>query len=1108
MITTRSRLFFKSRLIASIQIILQGLTPLALSITPAFSYSAASGNSGLSVSHISASQRAIIEADYISRNHFVTGHTMAAGEQLDAIAKSNYISLATLRELNRIKYPNDNDFYQIKTGDFLMVPQWASPEEAAAIMANCYSMRNINGYLLPHKTTALAASQGVNQPETLTEQVNPQPAASDYPAEWRNDDNGRTGLVSPLASQNDAEDRQVAGWLAQSGNLVQNGHAAEAAKNIAIGSASQAASSSMENWLNQFGHARIQMNVNDRLHLDGSSADLLLPLNDTGSLLTFTQLGIHDKDSYTTANLGLGQRWFSADEMWGYNAFIDQELRNNHTRLGLGAEYWRDYFKLAGNGYFGLTGWKASKTLADYEEKAASGFDIRSEGYLPTLPQLGAKLSYEQYFGKDVGLFGKEMRQQDPFAVTVGINYTPIPLITAGVDYKQGKGSANDTLLNLQFNYLFGVPWQDQISPEQVDALRTLNGSRLEFVNRNNNMVMQYRKMEVIKLSLPASLSGNAGSQQTITATVKAKHGLARIQWNDAALIAAGGSIKPLSSNQYQIMLPANVGNFPLSAIAYDTKGNASNTASTLVTVTSDSNAAKVSISSLAPDISSAPADNSTPVTYTLKAVLTTRDAGINLSDYKVQWSNNGAGNLNAQETALDANGQAQVKLTSGIAGNVNLTATLVDASGNQVDQKTDNSAKFIGDYEAVIKADKPTAVANGNDAITLSTTATNNGAPLEGYEVKWTITNPNGTKKEVTTQTDSKGETSTQVTSDSAGSVDIVAELKDNSGVTVAKDTMQVNFTPPSQTVDSITVSGTKSQYQWSDRNAELTVVVKDPNGAPVPGEKVSWDISGCGDCTAPAETTTDEKGNIAAKLALSNGATEGERTITVCSTSDKTKCADTTITFLAPPDIKQYRTLGTNVEKTSKSFDNVRIKGGQIEITATGTTNSIISYDWQSNAPSQIALSGTDRLQRTITLNDNVGGDITITAKGDNLEDRTATFTIVNNPTQWYYLPNPEIDALAYPNIYLLCPGATAVDNENELKNIYNIWGEFSKYSDATLTRRDGFNNLPVWIDKSAHGQDNKLATIFYFVGEFAGQSKNDISSGAAAAAWAVCK
>ncbi len=104
------------------------------------------------------------------------------------------------------------------------------------------------------------------------------------------------------------------------------------------------------------------------------------------------------------------------------NTFIDHDLSRSHTRIGVGAEYWRDYLKLSANGYIRASGWKTSPDVEDYQERPANGWDIRAEGYLPR-PQLGASLMYEQYYGDEVGLFGKDKRQKDPHAITAEVNY-------------------------------------------------------------------------------------------------------------------------------------------------------------------------------------------------------------------------------------------------------------------------------------------------------------------------------------------------------------------------------------------------------------------------------------------------------------------------------------------------------------------------------------------------------------------------------------------------------------------------------------------------------------------------------------------------------------
>ena len=105
---------------------------------------------------------------------------------------------------------------------------------------------------------------------------------------------------------------------------------------------------------------------------------------------------------------------------------------NQHQRLGVGAELGWDYLRLSANGYYRLSDWMSSSRYRDYDERVANGFDLRATGYLPAYPQLGANLVYEQYYGQHVGLFGddEDDRQKDPYAVTVGLSYTPIPLVT------------------------------------------------------------------------------------------------------------------------------------------------------------------------------------------------------------------------------------------------------------------------------------------------------------------------------------------------------------------------------------------------------------------------------------------------------------------------------------------------------------------------------------------------------------------------------------------------------------------------------------------------------------------------------------------------------
>ncbi|MDA6076758.1 inverse autotransporter beta domain-containing protein [Edwardsiella anguillarum] len=126
--------------------------------------------------------------------------------------------------------------------------------------------------------------------------------------------------------------------------------------------------------------------------------------------------------------------------MVGYNTFIDQDISGNNSRLGVGIEYWRDYLKTSLNTYFRLSGWHQSYDQSDYYERPANGFDLRVNAYLPSYPALGTKLIFEQYYGNNVALFDRDSKQSNPSAFTMGVNYTPIPLVTFGADYRLGAG--------------------------------------------------------------------------------------------------------------------------------------------------------------------------------------------------------------------------------------------------------------------------------------------------------------------------------------------------------------------------------------------------------------------------------------------------------------------------------------------------------------------------------------------------------------------------------------------------------------------------------------------------------------------------------------------
>ncbi|MGQ5837794.1 inverse autotransporter beta domain-containing protein, partial [Serratia sp. IR-2025] len=411
----------------------------------------------------------------------------------------------------------------------------------------------------------------------------------DVPAAPRATDDGAVG-PGDIPGVEDAQAQRLAAGATQAGTFLSNNPNGDAAASMARGMAMGEATREVQDWMNQFGTARVQLDADEHFSLKNSQFDLLVPLYEQQDLLAFTQGSLHRTDDRTQANLGLGARWFGGDWMFGGNTFLDHDLSRDHTRMGVGVEYWRDYLKLGANSYLRLSKWKDSPDVDDYQERPANGWDIRAQGWLPALPQLGGKLTYEQYYGDEVGLFGRDHRQKDPHAITAGVEYTPVPLLTFSAEQRQGKGSESDTRFGVDFRYQLGTAWQQQVDPNAVQAMRSLAGSRHDLVERNNNIVLEYRKKELIRLRTAPLVTGFAGEKKSLGVTVNSSNGVDRIDWSAPALLAAGGKIVEDGPQAYSVVIPGyqfsqGVNNYTVTGVAVDKKGNRSNASETQVSV-------------------------------------------------------------------------------------------------------------------------------------------------------------------------------------------------------------------------------------------------------------------------------------------------------------------------------------------------------------------------------------------------------------------------------------------------------------------------------------------------------------------------------------------
>ncbi|EOW5640057.1 Ig-like domain-containing protein [Escherichia coli O79:H51] len=467
-------------------------------------------------------------------------------------------------------------------------------------------------------------------------------------------------LTPPPGNSSDNLEQQIASTSQQIGSLLAEDMNSEQAANMARGWASSQASGAMTDWLSRFGTARITLGVDEDFSLKNSQFDFLHPWYKTPDNLFFSQHTLHRTDERTQINNGLGWRHFTPTWMSGINFFFDHDLSRYHSRAGIGAEYWRDYLKLSSNGYLRLTNWRSAPELDnDYEARPANGWDVRAEGWLPAWPHLGGKLVYEQYYGDEVALFDKDDRQSNPHAITAGLNYTPFPLMTFSAEQRQGKQGENDTRFAVDFTWQPGSAMQKQLDPNEVAARRSLAGSRYDLVDRNNNIVLEYRKKELVRLTLTDPVTGKSGEVKSLVSSLQTKYALKGYNVEATALEAAGGKVVT-TGKDILVTLPAyrftstpeTDNTWPIEVTAEDVKGNFSNREQSMVVVQAPTLSQKDSSVSLSTQTLSADSHSTATLTFiahdaagnpVIGLVLSTRHEGvqdITLSD----WKDNGDG--------------------------------------------------------------------------------------------------------------------------------------------------------------------------------------------------------------------------------------------------------------------------------------------------------------------------------------------------------------------------------------------------------------------------------------------------------------------------------
>lgn len=659
----------------------------------------------------------------------------------------------------------------------------------------------------------------------------------------------------------------------QAGQILSEADVKNASASWARSVGEQAVNQEINNWLNKKGTARVSVGLDRKI-----SGDILIPVMQGADNLFATQFGLRGNEDRNTANLGLIYRQYIGDWMYGINTFYDYDYTGKNRRLGVGGEAWTNYLKLSVNSYYGLTNWHQSplSSMKDYDERPANGFDIRTEAYLPAYPQLGANLKYEQYIGKGIDL-GSGTQPDDlrdnPRALTLGMSYTPVPLVTLKGEHS--VGDKKESRMGIDVSYRFGVPWIEQISGSAVNALRSVKGSLSEFVDRNYEIVMQYRKQVLLRIDLPGQITAHEAETITLPLTVlKAKYGLKDVAWTvPPEFISAGGRYSQPALTQLELKMPAFIGTareYVVDAVATDNNGNRSNIASTVIKAEPSEGVIKDLVISPAGPVTANDADRFTITAQVLN------DAGqpvvaqpVTFSIEKPDAKGGSAKTTPLQsesqilESTTDQDGNATVFVRSNTAGERTVTVTLKNgrtASGKIV---------FIADAAtaqvSTLERLSNSVIADGNSTHKLQLTVTDGkGNALEAAAVELSVTAGAILVNGATAITDAVGQAMILVSSVSAGDSTVSARINDSEKQQTVTFVANASTAQIAQGDLRVTVDGAKADGTESN---EVQAKVTDTQGNVVPNTRVEFTANNGATVIIPA-ALTDDSGLVKTRL------------------------------------------------------------------------------------------------------------------------------------------------------------------------------------------------------------------------------------------------
>ena len=212
----------------------------------------------------------------------------------------------------------------------------------------------------------------------------------------------------------------------------------------------------------------------------------------------FTQFSIHNNevngDNRYIGNLGLGYRFLNTDQsmMFGANIFYDQDLSEEHKRVGFGLEVKASILDVSFNKYIKATN---QLIIAGTKEQTLSGHEYNISSQIPYMPW--STFNYQGYAWDNE----KAINDQKGSVYSLEMSLTR----SIGLNIEKDKSSVAGVKDQDNYELVFVYPPREN-KPSLNDGVvsniafekQNMQANLKEKVRRNNNLVVEIQGSVII----------------------------------------------------------------------------------------------------------------------------------------------------------------------------------------------------------------------------------------------------------------------------------------------------------------------------------------------------------------------------------------------------------------------------------------------------------------------------------------------------------------------------------------------------------------------------------------------------------------------------------